>query len=348
MPAVRESIWVGKDTAPTDGSMSSFAKRLPHTKAVKNAQEMNRRERIRNCGVKIIDHIMKNPDAAVEIWTSIESDLVGERKGADNGDSENPLSIDDHLGETTFGRLAVESQALLVSSIEGGPSQQLLDSFHDKDPHAIPDMCCYLFQAQKSDRLPECSQSASVLAQAMRARLVEVGNRHIAWFNDCVASDGTVDWTKRPLYPFKWKKNGNLEAVRHVSSAEASVPKHVHITQSWALGAPFSDDEARFMLEKSVHYLKDFFPKNSGSNQSRLDRAGNHMSELGKTAAAEIKEKTKDIMQLVANPAEMRLESRQKRLREAALEKARAAIVHKPKRLRSLMTSPEEKATGTS
>ena len=58
--------------------MTSYADKLPHIKLTRCQKDNNTATKQRACCQQVLDHMMRNPSAAVDIWTSIEIGLRSE------------------------------------------------------------------------------------------------------------------------------------------------------------------------------------------------------------------------------------------------------------------------------
>ena len=92
---------------------------------------------------------------------------------------------------------------------------------------------------------------------------------------------------------------------------------------------PFSDDLARFTYGASTHYVKDWFGRDEGPHKHRLDKAGKHMKDMAAAAAKAIHTKKLEVKAVLGSASNVKLDARQKRVREEALDKARAVMANK-------------------
>lgn len=81
--------------------------RHPKTKLTRDIQEADRRERIRQCCVNVVNYMIVHPDSAVQIWTSLESNLVGTSgEGSGSGGSGSSGAAADLASATPWMRMA--------------------------------------------------------------------------------------------------------------------------------------------------------------------------------------------------------------------------------------------------
>jgi ElaB/YqjD/DUF883 family membrane-anchored ribosome-binding protein len=63
--------------------MSTLADRVPRTRKTTNDAVNATRSRIRRAVQKTIDFMLKNPEAAVDVWSTIESGMIQGTRGCD-------------------------------------------------------------------------------------------------------------------------------------------------------------------------------------------------------------------------------------------------------------------------
>jgi hypothetical protein len=228
--------------------------------------------------------------------------------------------------------------------MEVGFTAPLLDTIVDNDSLAIHDICKLFFQMDSNSLIPKETSVQAVLFIMFKARLLDVGNRAEDWVADSVADDGTIDWSAKPLFECVWDKDGGLEKIVHMNGAIAVVPEFAKIDQSYAFNDVACDSLARFEKKPCKFIRKDFFTEKQGPNRNVLDLRGSMLKALAVTASNKLQAKQDEIMALADTSASVTLETRQKSLREEALLKARASLVARPKRLRSLTFGTPDKA----
>ena len=333
MASGSDSIWVGGlfCKGAKAGDLAAFAQKVPKVRVCRQALENNRRERIRTCTMKVLDHMLQNPNSSVDIWASLESNLIvlDESKLVESaGNFGGPPSL--VLNKTTFGKLGSDKKAMVYINLPDGPSVDLLNKIDDKDPRALHDMFVMHFQLQKSDKIPDEMQDPTIFLAVCRDRHIEVGSRAKDWFEKSVSEDGVVDWLAAPLYSLGWK-DGLLATVLHISGVSIDVPSHCMINDKFCLVDPFSDDLARFTYGASTHYVKDWFGRDEGPHKHRLDKAGKHMKDMAAAAAKAIHTKKLEVKAVLGSASNVKLDARQKRVREEALDKARAVMANNRK-----------------
>lgn len=212
------TIWtgaiVGKDYKP--GDLVAYVARAPGLKKTKDTVESNRHGRCRACMQKVIDYMIRKPGATVDIWTSLESKLIVRDTPTESALADRS----DHIGKPTFGKLPTLTKAMVLCSLENGPTNELLDRVNDVDPHAISDFFQMGFQVAPTDKFPSEAQSKVVLVQLMRKRNLDAGSRLATCLSKSVSLDGHVDWMAAPLFKLSWQ-GGVFTKVAHVSGDEA-------------------------------------------------------------------------------------------------------------------------------
>ena len=142
-----------------------------------------------------------------------------------------------------------------------------------------------------------------------------------------------------------------LVKVAHIGGDEASVPTHcgrIH-TETHSLVDALSDCDARYVVNgcSTAHYIHDWFDDDKGPNKHMLDAKGEKLAALFKEASKTIANQRKQMQVLMlenVRASEM-LQSRNKRLRDEALTKARAAISTRGKQTRMLTWMFAEQAS---
>ena len=129
---VASKFWKGTKIPENESELTSYARRVPAVAKVRDAKENNRRERCRTCVVKLVDFVIRKPEAAVELWTSVESDIVGPVASLHK-----PEVVDEMIacktGAASVGQLRVEQKAMILCALPEGPSASLLDKIHVVD-----------------------------------------------------------------------------------------------------------------------------------------------------------------------------------------------------------------------
>ena len=152
------SMWLGKifESEEADG-MACFAKRVPAVKKSANQAENNARSRIRMCMMKAIDYMIKHPNAAPEVWNSIESgDMITVPEVAVLEKQLSPQKPGRCHEWKTFGSMKPAAKAWLYLAMEdlrSEVSEELLDKMNDEDPHAISDAFDMHFQVHRLDKI---------------------------------------------------------------------------------------------------------------------------------------------------------------------------------------------------
>eukprot|EP00959_Pyramimonas_sp_CCMP1952_P397200 8322471-Pyramimonas_sp.AAC.1 len=160
-------------------------------------------------------------------------------------------------------------------------------------------------------------------------RNAQIGIDFGFWIKDCVNPDtGVIDWGRRPLYTPIWGKE-YLASVRVINGDTASPPKGVFITYEYKLDNPFCAEGAGWVLDTARYPCKDWFSVQHGPNKYRIDKKGNMLIDLCTGAAAEITARQQQVMALTNGPSLVSLDTREKRRREEALQKARKRLATK-------------------
>ena len=247
--------------------------------------------------------------------------------------------ISKKIAVSTFGKLTSNDLACWLVSLPGGPQKIILDLMDAKDPDSIQDTCTFLLQLRKHDVLPKSlNGDIRVLHRFLGRRLMQVGNRLVGFFSKVVSAQGDVDFAKMPVYLCNWGAE-RLDSVKHISGAEAIVPRHVVITDKFKMINPHSDADASFSLPPSSQPVKDLFASDEGPNKFTVDKKGAALKLLADKAKEEVDAEDNatrsGVVETSASDGTI-LESRPRQLKAAALERARAALASKPKRARTM------------
>ncbi|CAK0800974.1 unnamed protein product [Prorocentrum cordatum] len=323
----------------------SFSESVPHVREVRNdQQEMNRRTRSRLCLQKCLDHMIKFPDAAPDVWNNIQAGLAGDSvEQCIEKQQAQETSPTDALKEAApaFGKLDKSVLAPILGAMPGGPSSTLLDAMDDKDKHAVADGFGIVFQISMKDKVPqECRTDVTVFVNTMKLCLAGIGFDVAHWFEKSVGVDGTVGWSALPLYGLQYE-NGRLAKITHVSGDIAWAPAHVTISSSIPLSSASSIDEAHPLVGENPLKAASYFPAGSGPrpHKCRLDKKGNHLQGLCKIAVDDLDAAKEKFSAIADAPELVTLQTRSKRQRDEALEKARADRAAAPKVRRQLTYS---------
>lgn len=340
----QSDIYLGKMIDESSG-LATLATKVPKLKKASSVQDMNRRERIRNSTVKLIDFFMKNPSQAVDIWASVDSQ--GFKDDAASKQSAPAAEAKDSFDVTTMGKLPVGAKARVIVSMPDGPTVSLMDMIYDKDKNAIQDMFYLFFRYDPKDRIPAAAKEASVFCQMCKTRLVDVRFDMKAWFEQSVvATSGAIDWTKKPLYQCHWQAN-QLHAITYFryEAVPVVVPSRIYIPEGQCLRDFCNEENAHFKVDNTHYYLKDWFAKGQGPHEFRLDKAGARLDAIAQSAKADIQQQLQAVRAITDIGADCSLASRSKRQRQEALATARASRNTSLKEGRSMLfTSPMGKA----
>jgi hypothetical protein len=317
-------------SSSNEADLCTFATKVPRFKPTKDKASQAQRDRIFHCLQKSIDWLIKHPEAAVDTWTSIDSQQLKAPPALANSALTQCVSGEQKniFDKPTFGKLDQNARASLYVSLKLA-TQDSLDKINDHDSHALWDMMTFHFQVAKNDKIPDIMRAdTTVFIRAMQIRGDDV-NRLTDWFHDSVDAEGIVDWNLKPLHQLCFHE-GVLHQVKHISGHPAQVAAHKVITTDFLLVDACSDDLAKMKLGDVEYFLKDLFTKDSGPNEKKLDKAGTIMKSMAEIAQLKIEVQRKAALQIVdAAPEIVSVESRAKRMRIESLEKARAA--HKSK-----------------
>ena len=338
------SIWAGKVfDSDNEHELTCFAKRVPQVKKGNSQSENNARSRIRTCLVKCLDFMLKNPDAAPEMWNSIEcGDVISYHK-EEKMEQLSPAKPAKSEEWKSFGSMKPTAKAWVypaMPDLKDEVTAELLDKMNHQYPRAISDVFDYHYQVHRLDKIASEGQDPYVMLGGMKLRRQRIGDRAKGWFKACVDPEtGRISWNKRPLFQV---------------NCESEVVKSVLHTPSGKLGyAPAAYGEIRFEthdfldsfndffacfqlkgVESTKTFVKDWFLQNEGPREFILDKKGQAMKKLFLEAKEEIvrlEKEAKSILPQDIQTADL-LGGRSKRLREEALVKARASISHKKQR----------------
>ena len=319
-----ESIWSSK-VFDKNGKVI-LAEKVPAVRTSKNAKEMNKRNRVRSCTMKLIDHVMKHPGQAVEIWASVDSEDLVSESPAKGRELATEAVHDLFEGVTTMGKLSHNAKAKVLVAMPGGPSVQLLDKVQDADPRAIHDMFYLAFRYSPQDRIPECARNAVIFILMSKTRLSEVGFSLAEWWERSIDVDtGEVDWVVCPLYSLNWQ-GGRLHEVVHsrIEPVIAAVPLRLCIPEGTPLNDFISDDGAYFEVAEEKHQVYTWFARGTGPHAFRLDKVGVHLNQIAEACKAEVDSRVQAAKALTDVASEtVCLDQRMKRQRAKALENAR-------------------------
>ena len=93
----------------TPDKMASLAMKVPAVRPSSNQLESNQRHNARQCVMKTIDFMMKNPMSAKDIWSSIDSGaVVSEPQGQGGSSTDTPQKTPK---ATTFGSMGINWKA---------------------------------------------------------------------------------------------------------------------------------------------------------------------------------------------------------------------------------------------
>ena len=67
---------MGKQVVAPIGTLSPYAEKMPKMKHTSDCSEKLKRERYRQCGMKVVDFMLRMLSSSVEIWTSIQSNFI--------------------------------------------------------------------------------------------------------------------------------------------------------------------------------------------------------------------------------------------------------------------------------
>ena len=327
------------------GQSCNLALRVPKTRPSTDQAIANQRVRIRSAMVNLIDHCWKNPMQALDIWSSVDSKCIG------TAESNSPRATKGSLPtvgtelwwaqRTSFGKLPNEFFANFYAGRENGPAKATLDNMDARDPESIRDAFENHLQLGMKDPIPKELQNYSIMKRFLDFRLPQVGNRQIGWFANSVMDDGSVNWTKKPLWGLEWDdEEGRLDAIVHVPSGhKAVVPEHVLITRHFQFVNMHSDRRSLFSLPPARHFCIDLFGANQGPNLHMVDKKGKNLKVLIDRAVHAQKLQDAEARAGASTDAPI-LSSRADAIRRNALQKAREAANNRPKRARTMDFAP--------
>lgn len=316
-----------------DEGLTPLAQRVPKVKQTASQSENNRRHRIRDYMVNLIDYICKNPEMAPDLWVSVSGgSLVG--SGPDSGSS---TSGTKQINRPSFGgKIPADVLANWMLSVEGAPPKNVLDTIDSQDKDAVRDMFTYLCQIRPSDKVPDSATvSLPVFNLMLTKRLAQVAPRLPGFFAQVVAGDGAVKWNKCPLYRTEFEGE-RLQTITHISGDSATLPDFINISRSYTLENPHDDMAACFTMPVDKQFIHQFFAADKGPNKHSLDKKGRIMATLADKAAEEVAEQEKKLEDLTHVSSEPVLESRQKNIRQEALQRAREALSRQAKKARTI------------
>ena len=127
--------------------------------------------------MKVVDRMVRCPDSAEQIWSSIDSGLVCGTPASSprSSDGSKAGGVDDGADYkvTSFAKVETEMKAKTICSMSGAPTPQQLDLCDDKDPHAAHDIFYMMFGVSPKNRLPPF-ESEGHFVHTMRKRLEEI------------------------------------------------------------------------------------------------------------------------------------------------------------------------------
>ena len=340
MSTLDQDMWAGKQLFP-DGHYCRLAQMVPQVKKSGGGRACNDREGARTAIQKTVDFLFKNPTHAKDVWMHIETYM----KTAPTPSKSQPATLketsqSDITKAATFAKLSDEDKCWLYLRIPGGPSETVLNKMDDNDKMALGDIFLMHFQLSRTTSIPVGCRDRRLLLLMLKQRQMEVGDRVKNWFDLSVGDDGAVDWTAKPLYKCGWA-NGSLTAILHISGDVATMDAtSATITlTTHSLVDPFSDDSARFSKggESDLH-LRDFFPPSTGPHRFALDKKDAQLAirfEVAKAILRDVIAQVADVLPDSDGCVSI-LNTRQKRLRDEALTKARVVGALRPKKTRML------------
>ena len=335
---VSHPFWVGnfEPKVKADHGFCRFATTLPNYKPTKDDRENIKRARRRLCIQKILNHCMRNPQDAEDIWSSIDTKLIG--SSTDDASTTAASRIVKQENVASFGRLSSAAKATIISLLPQGPKKELLDMIDDKDPMAIHDIFDMIFHTCKKDRIPENCRQLNMLTSVLLQRQVGIPFDYTEWIKECILEDYAIDWAKRPLYKFQYEER-QLKTMSYWNGDEATIPSWVLVKQ----GTPFIDamshDQARFQKDDTPIPVLQWFRQGEGPNRFRLDGKSTVLEKAAVGISTEVSQRKKELVALEGQSNALVLDSRLKRQREDALAKVRDARKTKPKILRALTHS---------
>ena len=152
-------IYQGSVLKNVDGEMvSTLAERMHQIKPSTDVAELNGRVRCRMCTQKVITHMIRFPDSSIDLWASIESNVLSQPRpdvsvpGEKKADAvlESPA-----ITASTFGTLSYSIKAGVYCAMRGGDTRDLLDKINVYDSHAIHDIFSQHFQVDRYDNIPK-------------------------------------------------------------------------------------------------------------------------------------------------------------------------------------------------
>ena len=104
------------------GALATFATRVPAIKGSRDTLEVNRRTICRESIVKLVDYAMKRPTAALDIWSSLESNLIVAPEKPVEHNSSQSLS-NNSLNASTVRKLDTNFKCRTYLRLTNGPIQ---------------------------------------------------------------------------------------------------------------------------------------------------------------------------------------------------------------------------------
>ena len=246
----------------------------------------------------------------------------------------------------TMGFLDKTFKMSVLNSVPAGLDESLLAAVNSKDAHAIDDIFRMFTQTEKEDKMPYICKSNDDLTQAaFILRVLEVGRDLGNWFKISVGADGTVSWSKQPLYDMSFEDN-LLRRITHISGVTHTVAKDVYINTNFVMQNGMSDRDAVLVNGSTSVKINKLFNEGEGPNEYTLDDKGSHMLELVKEAKSKLEAHHKAVTDAKGKRIrQIAIEDETKKRRVDALAIAHSARANADKTFtRAWSFSPDDKA----
>lgn len=171
-------------------------------------------------------------------------------------------------------------------------TQAVLDLVDAHDSRSIVRIFQLMTGLHSHCPLPKSLRASKALcAKTLCARHCQLGEPMRDWARRFVSPTGAIDWATAGAYEVIWEQDRAVRIKYLFGRAEA--PVTVPIMRNFQLLDPWDAAKARVEKPPARYFFWEFFPKRSGPNADKMDKAALGLDQIAQREAVELNDAAK-------------------------------------------------------
>jgi len=236
---------------------------------------------------KVLDLIVYKPSIAGEIMSGFESGQIKAPEDvAASPAGQSPAGKDVEVWDPkTVTQIRYVPQAFKAKFIQHNSEERITQEMGQdmalKDDKVFAKYFEVFLQVKETDAVAPHLRKPDVFWDFCLDRLKDTGISIKAWFDKCVAEDGTVNTRRALPYVITWTCAGVADTVEHISGKTKQLPDDGDgMNRKWVMADPWDAFLAKMAFSNRCVSLADYF-KNESNAPTLLDIHSNRKDKNG-------------------------------------------------------------------